>query len=134
MTQQYTVSFGKLFAKEFEHFNEKDQDKVLDFTELFERYGLADFSKYPGKISPTWSNLESDDPDFIYAMTNRLWHYHVGLPEYVQRHPKYMTSDWVLHFQWTQGDYNIHLVDMCYHYTQDGKFYIPKPHYLEKAG
>lgn len=134
MTQIYTVSFGKLFAKEFNNFNEKDQDKVLDFTEQFERYGLGDFTKYPGKIAPSWSNLDEEDPNFVYAMSNTLWHYHVGLPEYVQRHPKYRTSDWVLHFQWKQGDNTIHLVDMCYHYTQDGKFYLPGPPYLDKAG
>lgn len=134
MTQKYTVSFGKLFAKEFANFSEKDQDAVLDFTEQFERCGLSDFSQFKGKISPSWSNLDEDDEVFTYAMSHALWHYHIGLPEYIQRHPKYCTSDWVLHFQWVQGENHIHIVDMCYHYTQDGKFYLPSPQYLDKAG
>ncbi|UKY38199.1 hypothetical protein [Pantoea dispersa] len=134
MSQKYTVSFGKLFAKEFANFTESDQDKVLDFTDRFEQCGLGDFTQYVGKISPSWANLDSDHPNFTYAMSNSLWHYHIGLPKYTQRHAKYFTSDWVVHFQWRQGDTHIHLVDMCYHYTADGKFYLPGPQYLEKAG
>ncbi|EMX1259838.1 MULTISPECIES: hypothetical protein [Klebsiella pneumoniae complex] len=133
MTQHFTTSFGKLFAKEFGNFTESDQDKVLDFTEQFERCGLRDFSCYQGKISASWSNLDETDANYIYAKDNDLWHYHVGLPEYVQRHPKYYTSDWVVHFQWVERGNHIHLVDMCYHYTYDGQFYLPKPEYLEKA-
>lgn len=133
MTQPFTVSFNKLFAKAFAGFDDKAQDCVLDFVEQFERCGLADFSMFEGKISPSWSNLATDDPKFIYAKENDLWHYHVGLPEYTQRHDKYKTSDWVLHFQWKVGGKEIHIADMCYHYTREGEFYVPNENYLEKA-
>lgn len=133
MIQPFTVSFNKVFAAQFARFDEKDQDKILDFVEQFERCGLADFSNYEGKIAPSWSNLTPDHPSYIYAKDNDLWHYHIGLPEYIQRHPKYKTSDWVLHFQWTVGGRELNLVDMCYHYTADGEFYLPSERYLEKA-
>lgn len=133
MAQQFKFTFSKIFAKQFAGFSESDQDKVLDFTEQFEKYGLQDFTQYQGKITPSWKGLDDNDPKYSYAKSNNLWHYHVGLPVYVQKHPKYKTSDWVLHFQWSYGADDIHIVDMCYHYTADGVFYLPSPDYLEKA-
>lgn len=133
MTQPFTVSFNKLFAKQFEQFDTKAQDCILDFVEQFERCGLDDFTNYEGKIAPSWSNLATDNPKYVYAKGNDLWHYHIGLPEYTQRHDKYKTSDWVLHFQWQPKGTELNLVDMCYHYTCDGEFYLPDESYLEKA-
>lgn len=132
MAQDYTVSFSKLFAANYKQFSESDQNKVLDFTEKFEEFGLIDFSVYEGKLSSSWANIDETDANYTYAKANHLWHYHVGLPQYTQRHGKYKTSDWVLHFQWDFGSSHIHIVDMCYHYTSDGVFYLPDPKYFEK--
>ena len=133
MTQKYTVSFSKLFAANFAQFTESDQDKVLDFTEKFEEHGLADFANYPGKVSKSWANIDQSDANYVYAKANNLWHYHVGIPHYTTRHGKYQTSDWVLHFQWEYGTPHIHIVDMHYHYTRDGIFYLPDLKFFEKS-
>lgn len=138
MVPTYTWSFSNLFAKQFKNLNKDDQDCILNFIELFETSGLSDFTKYVGKISPSWRGLDEQDAEqkltFDYAQKNSLWHYHIGLPIYVKKHNKYQTSDWVLHFQWPERGNHINIVDMCYHYTADGKFYVPKPEYLAKAG
>lgn len=133
MTQNYTVSFGKLFAANFEQFSKSDQDKVLDFTDKFEECGLVNFDVFPGKVSHSWANIDSSDANYTYAQANNLWHYHVGIPQYTTRHGKYKTSDWVVHFQWEYGASHIHIVDMHYHYSSDGVFYLPDLKFFEKS-
>ena len=131
----FTWGFKAKFADEFARLDDVQQDKVLDFTDLYEAHGLADFSRYPGKVTPSWKGLATNHPDYAFTYTNCLWHYHVGLPNYTPTiHGKYQTSDWVLHFQWKdwwmQGTH-IDLVHLYQHLTWDGKFWLPKPDYLE---
>jgi hypothetical protein len=127
---KYQVTYLPKFSQEFENFPLDQQDSILDFTDIFEELGLSDFSKYDGKITPSWKNLEPDDPKYIYTRENHLWHYHVGIPEYKNVYDKYKTSDMVLHFQWFFKGDEINLVDMYYHYTNDGEFYLPPEAYL----
>ncbi|WP_028211622.1 hypothetical protein [Paraburkholderia mimosarum] len=125
----HTWSFNAQFAIEFSRFPQDQQDAVLDFTDAFEQHGLSDFSKFPGKITYSWKGVPPGSAEFIYAKANELWHYHIGLPTYTQG-PKYSTSDWVLHFQWPKQGDHINLVDLCYHYTSGGLFYVPAAKYL----
>jgi hypothetical protein len=128
----YTVDFKKKFAGEFKNYEKDQRLKVLEFAQTVQEQGLKNFSIYPGKITPSWDGEEySLDPVWQYAWKNDLWHYHIGLPEYRTVHNQYKTSDWVLHFQWVNKGRKIDLVDMCYHYTVDRKFYIPSAEYLE---
>ena len=127
----YTWCVKKRFSREYINYPEDQRRKIFAFTQLFEQYGLDDFSKFEGKLAPSWSGLESSDPIYAYARKNDLWHYHIGIPEYIARHPKYKTSDWILHFQWTAFGPHIDLVDTCYHYKLDGTFYLPDASYLE---
>lgn len=130
---KYTAFYSKQFSSEFENYPQDQQDKVLEFIHTYMTHGLNDFSKYEGKISPSW-NVPSSDPEYskkmLYARGNALWHYHVGLPAYTQiPGVPYKTSDWVLHFQW-HDSFAITLVDMYRHYTHDGIFYMPRESYL----
>jgi hypothetical protein len=125
-----TWRFKQQFAKEFHNYPQDQQDKILEFVELFELHGLADFTKYPGKITPSWSGLAATDPVCQYAKGHALWHYHIGIPKYSSNHSKYKTSDWVLHFQWPNKGDHVILVDVCYHYKSDGTFHIPDSRYL----
>jgi mRNA-degrading endonuclease RelE of RelBE toxin-antitoxin system len=131
MNPVYTVKFRKQFAIEFQYYPDFQQDKILDFVETFEQHGLSDFSKYTGKISQSWSNLQPSNSDYRYAQKNHLWHYHIGIPKYEQLHSKYKTSDVVLHFQWHNKGNTICLVDIYSHYKIDGSFYLPSPDYLK---
>ena len=126
----YTFGFKVQFAAEFARTSPNLRDKVLDFTDIYQVVGLADFSKFPGKLAPSWSKLSSGDPVYSYARSNDLWHYHVGFPHYSQVYPKYQTSDWLLHFQWPGGGNHIDLVDLYQHYTSSGAFYLPPPNAL----
>ena len=126
----YAVFFKAEFKRQFQYFPRDQQDAVLAFVETFQQNGLGDFTKYSGKISPSWSSLSEHDPIYAYAKANHLWHYHIGIPIYTMRHDKYQTSDYVLHFQWRWGDSSISLVDVCYHYRADGTFHLPAEVYL----
>ncbi|GAB2886083.1 hypothetical protein GCM10027093_21430 [Paraburkholderia jirisanensis] len=129
----YTVRFNAQFAKEFANFPSDQQDAILDFTDTFEKYGLGDFTRYVGKITPSWNGVAVGGPQYTFAYTNDLWHYHIGLPKFNHVHGKYATSDWVLHFQWPSRGTTINLVDICYHYTSTGAFYVPGQKYLDPA-
>ncbi len=61
---EYTWDFKKIFASQFSNMPKEDQDKILDFTDIYENYGLCDFSKYTGKIVPSWSFLDTSDPNY----------------------------------------------------------------------
>ncbi|NWO04461.1 MAG: hypothetical protein HLX50_01780 [Alteromonadaceae bacterium] len=123
----YTVEFLPKFAQEFANFPLEHQNKVLDFVRTFQLHGLSDFSIYEGKIAPSWV---SGTPEYHFARSNALWHYHIGIPTYVRRHGRYKTSDVVLHFQWKGKGDHISLVDMYDHYTREGRFYLPSGSYL----
>ncbi|EMQ4855843.1 hypothetical protein AAIB78_000677 [Morganella morganii] len=122
--------FSGLFAREFKNFPLDQQDKILDFVDVYENNGLSDFSCYEGKIACSWRGLDTTDAKYTYARQNELWHYHIGIPEFRSQNGKYKTSDWVLHFQWDRKNNTISLVDMYKHYTRDGIFYLPDPAYL----
>lgn len=127
----YTYTFLPKFASQFGNFTEEQQQKILNFLETFENHGFSDFSKFEGKISPSWMGLKESDSDYIYCHANALWHYHVGFPEYIESHPKYKTSEWVLHFQMS-SETHINIVDIYSHYDSKGNFYIPSGSYLER--
>lgn len=128
----FTVSYSARFAAEFARFPSDQQDRVIAFAELFERHGLSDATKYPGKLSPSWLGLQPINPTYQYAYSNNLWHYHVGIPYYRPTNQGYSTSEWVLHFQWVKDAPHIDLVDLYEHYLRDGRFYLPPVNALAK--
>ncbi len=121
---KYTVGFKHQFSVEFGRYPKDQQDLILDFIALFQAHGLDDFTKYPGKVAPSWGGLQANHPNFSFAQSNHLWHYHMGYPAYVPG-PKYQTSDWVIHFQWPGKGAHIDLVDCYQHQNWQGKFYMP---------
>jgi hypothetical protein len=121
---RYTYSFKSQFAKEFKEFPADQQDKVLNFLLQYEQVGLANFELYEGKLSPSWSG-NSTAENYRFALENSLWHYHIGIPTYKSIHPKYKTSDWVLHFQWVGHGDHIDVVDLYSHTNYLGNFWLP---------
>ncbi len=129
----FTWEFGKQFAVEFARYPQDQQDKIIDFIELYVQFGLSDFTKFPGKIAPSWKGTP-DLATYKYARVNELWHYHVGLPNYVlSQNYTYFTSNWVLHFQWENMGSHILIVDILYHYKSNGEFHLPTEDYLIRA-
>lgn len=130
MNNQYTWGFKIQFAKEYKNYPTYQINKIDDFLDTFEAYGLMDKTKYIGKISHSWK-VEPSNPNHSYAKENNLWHYHIGLPTYRTIQGKnHKTSDLVLHFQWEYSSTHINLVDIYDHYKIDGTFYLPPSTYL----
>lgn len=129
----FDVYFGDEFTKEYPNFTGEMQEAIQCFIELVETHGLGEHTKtlYKGKLSPSWRNLDSNDPNFIYTKSNHLWHYHIGIPGYIaSRYGSYYTSDMVLHFIWKQEERFITIIDCTEHYKSDGNFWLPSPKYL----
>lgn len=128
----YTWEFGKQFAVEFNNYPENQQDKILDFIDIYEENGLNDFSKFQGKISPSWRGIDKTNPIYDFTYSNSLWHYHVGLPDYIKsKYNNYLTSDMVLHFQWKNNSNHIRVLDITWHYKRNGEFWLPNSDYLD---
>ena len=128
----YTWEFGKKFAVEFKNYPENQQDKILDFTDIYEENGLSDFSKFQGKIAPSWRGIDKTHPIYDFTYSNSLWHYHVGLPEYIKsKYNNYLTSDMILHFQWKSNANHIRVLDITWHYKRNGEFWLPNSDYLD---
>ena len=134
----YTFKSRGYFNNQLAEASQIELKKFGEFLKIYNVYGLSDFSKYPGKISPSWSNLSFVHPDYQYAKDNSLWHYHIGLPSY-RRWPNcsYQTSDKILHFQWPDRGNKIYLVEIAPHSQNSSKilnknqFTLPTPEKLE---
>lgn len=126
----FTWSFNAKFASEFSNFPKDQQVSIASFLFTYEANGLHDLTKFEGKIAPSWSGVPESDYAHSYTRANNLWHYHIGIPVYESRHPKYKTSDMVLHFQWPNKGAHINLADVYFHYKSDGSFYLPPVEYL----
>jgi hypothetical protein len=129
----YTWSIRRQMSVEFQRFPVNLQEKIAKFILLYQQVGLSDFSLYEGKISPSWGGLTPHHENYLFAKKYNLWHYHLGFPSFNQRHQKYKTSDWVLHFQWDKerSPKHIDIVDVCFHYKSNLEFYLPGPRYLD---
>ena len=121
----FTVSFNLQFGLEYQRYPKQERDAVNSFVVLYMQHGLGDQTKYPGRITPSWLNLPTNDPNYQFAIDNALWHYHVGVPTYSGVQAFNRTSDWVLHFQWFNRGSHIDLADLYQHYTVSGAFYLP---------
>lgn len=113
----------------------KEQDKILTWMDNVKKYGLFNYPQLamPGKLAPSWSNLDPTDPHYAYAQKNNLWHYHIGHETYVKGLGDYLTSNWIVHFIWDKRNpnlsYKIKLVDYTPHKVLDN-FPMPKPFML----
>ncbi|ULR87386.1 hypothetical protein [Comamonas sp. B21-038] len=123
----YTVKYSIQFLKDFDHFPEDQVLKIAKFASVFQQHGLADQTKFEGRVSPSWMNLPTNHPDYQYTLSRHLWHYHIGIPQYSGMQQWNRTSDWVLHFQWPQRGPTVWLVDVYAHHTSSGAFYLPPP-------
>ena len=49
---KYKISYGIQFLKEYPHYPPDQQNAIALFLKVFTKYGLKDFSKFEGKVSP----------------------------------------------------------------------------------
>lgn len=117
------VDMGEIFKRHIKNFPKKDKKKIYDFISHVQENGLYNLI---GKLKPS-HEVHKDDPYWSkkvqYAIKHKLWHYHIGIPDYVDN-GGYKTSEYVLHFM--KFDNRIKIVDMSPH----PPFELPKPDYL----
>ncbi len=122
----YSVDFSQPFIDEYENFPDPDKIKIDDFTMHLLEYGFAGL---PGRNKSS-DNVPTDDPEFVskvrYAQKHKLWHYHIGIPEYdeARQHGDW-TSEYVLHYTLNGSD--VVIVDM----TDHPPMKLPKEHRLK---
>lgn len=122
----YTVSFGEIFLQRFKNYPETDRKIIQDFIEHYEEHG---FKGLPGRRKSS-DDVDKDDRDFVrkvkYALDNKLYHYHIGIPEYDKTNARGdWTSEYIIHYQ-DISSYEIKILD----YDRHPPFYLPKKEYL----
>lgn len=109
------VSLSKNFARHFLNFPKSDQEKIRAFIEHVELYGLQGLQ---GRNKSS-DDVPKDDLNWLekvkYAQENCLWHYHIGIPTYVQANNGDWVSEYVLHYQWLVEHDMIRIVDLSAH-------------------
>lgn len=107
------VVFGETFYQHFKNFPKSDQIKIMQFVDNVETYGLENLT---GRNKSS-DNVPTDDPNWLtkvrYAQQYKLWHYHIGIPNYETATNGEQVSEYILHYQ--RFDNEIRLVSMSYH-------------------
>lgn len=118
------VRYGSKFKQNLKNFPVKDQLKIKKFVEHIEQF---DFEGLQGRNKNS-DNVPKDHPNWAervtYAQKYKLWHYHIGIPCYIQSEHGDYVSEYVLHYI-KENDYII-LVDMSLH----PPLQLPTPEYL----
>lgn len=107
------VRFGIKFGEHLANFPVSDQLKIKAFADHVETYG------FEGLIGRNKSSDEvpTDDPNWLakvkYAQKYKLWHFHIGIPNYKLSAKGDYTSEYLLHYM-READFIV-LVDMSPH-------------------
>ncbi|SSY70675.1 hypothetical protein [Alysiella crassa] len=120
------VELGKRFQQELKNYPTADKIKIADFILHIQKHG---FTGLAGRNKPS-HEVPKDDPKWLekvqYAQQHRLWHYHIGIPEYDVNKPfGEQTSKYVLHYM--KWDNAIRIVD----FSEHPPFSLPTELYLE---
>lgn len=119
------VTFSLDFQEKFPYFPKADKEKILLFVRHVTQYGLTQL-KGRNKSS---DNVPTNDPNWTnkvaYAQKHKLWHFHIGIPDYTLSEKGDYVSEYILHYQ--LFDDEIKLVSMSYH----PPFELPTPYELK---
>ncbi len=125
----FSVSYSSKFLMELGNYPLNYQQAIVKFADTFTKHGF-DFSQYKGKIKPSLYMIDKLHPNYDYAFKNRLWHYHLGLPEYkLSKYGMYHVSDVILHFSKISNT-EIKILTITDHFKVTGEFWLPSEEYL----
>lgn len=118
------VIFANWLATNFLEFDAELQTKIAEFAIYVEQYGLKNLAGRNKSSAELTDTTKKGIQRAKYAQKHCLWHYHIGIPEYVGEHGD-MTSQMILHYM----RYNefIVLVDV----TEHPPFTLPNIELLE---
>lgn len=106
------VDFSPKFLQQLDKLDIKSQDAIADFVDYVEQHGLKGLVGRNKSSADLTDTTKKGIQRAKYAQKHCLWHYHIGVPEYVGEHGD-MTSEFVLHYQ--RFDDEIVIVDMASH-------------------
>lgn len=106
------VAFSDSFAQNFLQFGNDVRDAIMNFVIHVETHGLYKLAGRNKSSALPNPHTKKQQANFIYAQKHCLWHYHIGIPEYVGEYGD-MTSEYILHYQ--RFDDEIVLIDLDSH-------------------
>lgn len=106
------VEFSDSFAEQFLYFDNDMRGIIMDFVIHVEQQGLKGLAGRNKSSVPENPHTKKQQENAKYAQKYCLWHYHIGIPEYVGEYGD-MTSEYILHYQ--RFDEEIVLVDISIH-------------------
>lgn len=106
------VEFSDNFKACMPTFDDETRQIILAFASYVRQYGLRGLIGRNKPSIPKSLRTKRQRADFAYAQKHCLWHYHIGIPEYVGDDGD-MTSEYILHYQ--RFDDRIVLVGLSAH-------------------
>lgn len=79
-------------------FDVNTRQAVLEFVAHVETHGLRNLKGRNKSSAPINPRTKRQRATFAYAQKHCLWHYHIGIPEYIGDEGD-QTSEYVLHYQ-----------------------------------
>lgn len=107
------VVFGSWLDEHFEDFDEPIQLAVADFVVHVQSHGLKGLKGRNKSSIPPSPHTKKEQRRHAFAQKYCLWHYHLGVPCYVQQAGGELTSEYVLHYSYYQD--MIVLIDIGTH-------------------
>ena len=92
------VIFADILDSEMGSLDESVQQAIFDFASHVERHGLKGLKGRNKSSAIPNPHTKRQRANFKHAQKNCLWHYHIGLPEYVEQANGEFTSEMVLHY------------------------------------
>ncbi|WP_410471925.1 hypothetical protein ACGTJS_09815 [Faucicola mancuniensis] len=91
------IKFATILESQLSQLDETIQKAIFDFANHVETHGFKSL-KGRNKSSAIESTTKKGMARFKTAQKHCLWHYHIGLPEYVEQANGEFTSEMVLHY------------------------------------
>lgn len=92
------VILADKFQEHLPEFDDEKRQAVMNFVTYVSANGLRGLQGRNKSSVPINPRTKKQQANSAYAQKHCLWHYHIGIPEYVGEYGD-MTSEYVLHYQ-----------------------------------
>lgn len=107
------VIFADWLTENFDTFDDNIRLSVVTFAVHVETYGLRKLIGRNKSSADIPFNVKSRDKKIKFAQKYCLWHFHLGIPQYIEQADGEMTSEYLLHY--IRYEEFIVLVDVAKH-------------------
>lgn len=113
------VQMSDYFKEAYPHFDDGVRQAVARFIDHMENYGVKGLQGRNKSSADLTDTTKKGRERAKFAQKHCLWHYHLGVPEYIEQRNGEFTSQYILHYCYY--DDLIVLVDIDTH----PPFYLP---------